>query len=767
MAIHKHKLTTGIDHLSGGKGSDLYLAPAIMKDGKLSATLSNTDVINGGGGSDTIRAALMGNVLHPSLANIEQAVFRRQSSQAVKLDLDKAGALEHLTLDRFHSDAHIVNASGVGYLTISNTHGKTIDIAGINSSTASKVQLNVAEESLDFVKANAVVVDFDVAGTAFAAMDVKLSQSSVTLEGDAIAASLSIHSIGKSQNSFIFNGDNNVELHELYLSGKADLTLVNSKGGSYFGLTVFDAIQMTGDLKARIAGLDLTSVTGSLGNDDITVVNVGGNSLDKAVMELRTGNDRLDISALTFIASSMEFDGGDGKDSLRITGLAANFSSAVTNFETLTVINAVGTYELSSDFETVFLKGTSTVGIVDFTGGTSLVHLVGSSSDDDLHLAALGGAVGAKAIVELGNGADTIDVTDITLDFTKQVFYGESRTAAGDDQDRVTVSGNVSHIASLFHSFEFMTIFAGSGQYDFAGSDFDTIWIGQVPATAMSLVDVAADSLVDIAVNVTSIFTIDVQNAVSSHSENLNVYFAGTTTVGTQSFGLFATSLSSLTLANSAGASMLFLSTLGSASDFATLEINGSKLFTLNASNGADLFIDNVVITNTAGVDLSGLVDGDTCFAATGVTIIGGSGNDVLVGGNGADTISTGAGVNTVYGSLGIDTFDFLPSSGTNTIVYTAQNQSAAGSADDVNNFSIFQTIDVSALVGVGTFGGSVANLTAGLATLSTGHVVAFYDESLQILNIDLDHDGTININHDIQVHLEGLSTFNSVSLIF
>ena len=155
-----------------------------MKDGKLSATLSNTDVINGGGGPDTIRAALMGNVLHPSLANIEQAVFTRQSSQAVKLDLDKAGALEHLTLDRFHSDAHIVNASGVGYLTISNTHGKTIDIAGINSSTASKVQLNVAEESLDFVKANAVVVDFDVAGTAFAAM--------IRLAGNVLSIKLSL-----------------------------------------------------------------------------------------------------------------------------------------------------------------------------------------------------------------------------------------------------------------------------------------------------------------------------------------------------------------------------------------------------------------------------------------------------------------------------------------------------------------------------------------------------------------------------------------------
>jgi hypothetical protein len=430
------------------------------------------------------------------------------------------------------------------------------------------------------------------------------------------------------------------------------------------------------------------------------------------------------------------------------------------------ITNAIGAYGQGADVTHVTFKGTTSNSVIGI-GGAGMVHLTATDGAEDVWLQGLGGTAGAQAVVEMGDGSDTLDVSDITLDFTKQVFYGQTATAAGNDQDYVTVGGNVTHIATLFHSFEFMTIFAGSGQYDFGGSDFETIWIGQAPVTSMSLVNVAAGSLVDFAVNITTFFTIDVQNAVSSHSENLNAYFAGTTTVGTQSFGLFATGLSSLTLANGPGASTLFLSSLGSASDFATLEIAGSKLFTVNASNGADLFIDTVTITNTAGADISGLIDGDTAFASTGVTISAGSGNDTLVGGNGADTISTGAGINKVYGSLGIDTFNFLAASGSNTIVYTAQDQSADGSGDNVSNFNLFDTVDVSALVGVGTFGGSVANFSAGLATLSTGHVVAFYDESLQLLDIDLDHDGTINIHHDLEIHLAGLSTFNGVSLLF
>jgi hypothetical protein len=120
MAVTKHKLTTKADTIVGTSGKDLFLAP-LTSGSHPKPTLTNSDRLDGGKGTDTISATLSGSSLTPWLKNIEQAVFSRSSTAALSLDLAQASALKSLSFDAFNSDATVKHASHVAQIAISNT----------------------------------------------------------------------------------------------------------------------------------------------------------------------------------------------------------------------------------------------------------------------------------------------------------------------------------------------------------------------------------------------------------------------------------------------------------------------------------------------------------------------------------------------------------------------------------------------------------------------------------------------------------------------
>ena len=209
----------------------------------------------------------------------------------------------------------------------------------------------------------------------------------------------------------------------------------------------------------------------------------------------------------------------------------------------------------------------------------------------------------------------------------------------------------------------------------------------------------------------------------------------------------------------------MFITQLGSASDYATLYATGSSKLSFAASNGASLYIDEIRSTNSAGVDMLGLLNGAKALSASGVTVVAGSGSDVLVGGKGVDHIITGGGNNDIYGSLGQDFVD-ITGGGLDEFIFNNYQQSKFGSGDHITGFNIFDSIDISDIVSSVSFGGNAASYQTGLATLSSSHSVGFFSTSNHTLYVDTNADGALDSLHDMAFHLDGLNSFNSTSLI-
>ena len=165
-------------------------------------------------------------------------------------------------------------------------------------------------------------------------------------------------------------------------------------------------------------------------------------------------------------------------------------------------------------------------------------------------------------------------------------------------------------------------------------------------------------------------------------------------------------------------------------------------------------------------MDLSGLQNANSFFLSSGVTVVGGAGDDILWGGTGADKISTGGGDNTVLGSLGEDKTTLAVNSGKDTIEYRMGQESAYGLGHDtIVNFNAFDTVDVSEIWDV-AFIGNFADNASGIAALSTSQARAFFNTTTDTLYIDLNHDQALSAAHDMQIVLTGLDAFASFNLI-
>lgn len=637
MGAHKVKLTTGIDNLHGIAGSDLFLAPKTGGKG----TLGNGDHLDGGKGFDILDAALVGNTLKPIISGIEEATFTREAKADVKLDLGHAAGLRDLSLEQFHSDAHVVNAG-----------------------------------------------------------------------------------------------------HRL---------------------KTVDASTMTGDLVAKFGGAHLISVETGSGHDTISITKLGGTVASKATVDLGLGDDTLNLRHVSIDAGRMFFNGSDGNDVLQINGAQAmDFFDAALGFESLEIWHPSGSYYIDSGVTSVELQTVTGVNSnVHIYGGTGLTRIVTSSGSDQLWLEAIGGTAGDKAQLTMGDGDDNLYLYKLALNSTTQFYDG------GNGYDDVFVTGNVQNLSTLFSDFEAFIVVGATGTYNMAGSDFELVWLYNATAGDVTISHMTSGSRLNISAEPTGSLTVNIENGVASTSDSLLLTVAGqTTTLGTAANGLHLVSLSDLDVHADGSNKTVYLSELGASGDNAELTISGTHSMTIRASNGADLFIDKVTITDSEGANLLHLVDGDSSFAASGVFIFGGAGDDVIIGGTGADFMTTGGGANIVYGSLGIDDVTLGTTAGSDTFIFTNKNQSGLNAGDIISNFTAADVIDISAVVSSISFGGNASSAANGLALLSTNHSVAFFDQSTHMLYIDVNHDGALSAGVDMEMELVQLSSFNGGSLI-
>ena len=296
-------LTTGIDSVQGGTGSDNITGGATSA---ATQTLNTLDTINGGGGTDTLTAVIASNVT-PGTVSVENYVV--SATAAATLDLTGSTGITSLT-----------NTGSSNTLSVTNIGG---DVALTLSSTGDGGTFNYAATA--------------VAGTADAKTVSVSGVTGGTLNMGTGVETLTVNSIG-SANSLagVTTGATTIKI-----TGDQDLTI--AAAGELTQTTV-DASDATGKITLQSDATTAVTITGGSGNDTITAD--GGTAIVETI-DMGAGDDTLIFDAN--LANTDILDGGDGTDTLMaISANAVALTSAtaatdlIDGFETLRISDALG-----------------------------------------------------------------------------------------------------------------------------------------------------------------------------------------------------------------------------------------------------------------------------------------------------------------------------------------------------------------------------------------------------------------------------------------
>lgn len=427
----------------------------------------------------------------------------------------------------------------------------------------------------------------------------------------------------------------------------------------------------------------------------------------------------------------------------------------ISGTQNLTLYNVPGVFLNLKSFDSTAMSAITWVTI----GGSALQTVTGGAGTEFMDIASIGGKASAPAQVKLGGGHDYLTL-HYAFNAATQAYYG------GSGVDTITLEGAAANLSQAAIGFENVHVNHASGLYDVAGMDLVNFLLFST-SSLVTIDKLVTGATLGIYTDVTTFLTVNVAKAASSSSDSLRVLLHNAADLGTSAAGFMAPELSDLQIDCYSGDHVMYLGSVGASDDAATVSITGSTHLELHASNASTSYIERLEISNDAGADISGLVDGTQAFVLTGATIIGGDGDDILVGGAGADTISTGGGDNTVIGSLGADTVDLL-GGGSDVLEFTAQNQSSFGTGHDtIENFEQgTDKIDLSALGPAIFFKGPVPSVAVGMGQLSVSYAAAFFSTADHTLYIDLNRDLQFDAAHDFKLTLDGVSTLSSSDLL-
>ncbi len=642
-------LTTASDTVQGGAANDrINGVQNALLAGKL---LSQTDVIDGGAGSDTlILINANGGNGNSNVANaIDDVDFTRVTNvERIETNYNnitlggqatRAGIVE---LNTTSSDTQPVNAGGVSLdissaqftnslnATLSARFTDTVitDLATTGDSINTGTTLTNFGPAIDNVllanQTTNVNVVFDGAavgnGSAFNADGTTLAvavQSRdatgvatgpvsrfddegllVTVQGSPTTPVLFFVNDGAAVGSFtsVTLGTSLAETLNTAAAGG----YVNAGGGN-------DTLNGDNGVDYLVGGAGDDALNGNAGNDTL----LGGAGNDR--LTGGAGIDRLDGgegSDIYFFANA-EFESGEaitdtgttGADTLAITSSNPLIDSQFTGkvgFEALStnVAGTIGSQDATPEV---------TIGAIAQASGIVTVN----SGDDDVNASAytVGLTVNGLASITTGSGADTVNLGTSLGGLTT----GSVQLGAGDD----TLNAGLA-----FNSASTGTLDGGAGN--------DTLTFGApgvfvAPAPAVPNVGTATPLTANV-VNFETIRIAAQPSAVSNPGSNNDT----------------------------PGTALSYTFNVVDANVGTVLAIDGSALRSgVITGLGADGEIgggDDTTTTEVLTVNASALT------AGRAVNVIGGAGNDVLTGGAGNDTLNGGAGNDVLVGGLGNDT---------------------------------------------------------------------------------------------------------------
>jgi hypothetical protein len=391
-------LTTSPDNITGTTGNDVINGFKSATGG----TLSATDVINGGAGTDTLNITVdeAGNVLAGALiSNVEVVGIRATGNVAVTLD---AAGLTGVTLTGTNTSTTGLSNLATG---VTATVGASANLTGAITAGYAAAATTA---SLAYTGGTSGGVSFTGAGLTTA----NIASSSAANTGATISSAvtgLKTWNITASSNLTLTAIDTAGTTGTLNVSGTAasvnvgtldtDFTTVNASGLTAGGLT------------ATMSGTATTTLTGGAGNDVITT----GVALTTGSVAAGAGSaDRLVVAASAH---------------LNTAALGAKY----TGFEQLQVNTGV-TVDLDN------ISGITSVRINDVAGATGLTNL---------------SAAQAAAVTVVGaDGADGA----VTIGVKNATNVGQIDTVAITADDGASTTGTIALGTPVMNGVEKLTI---------------------------------------------------------------------------------------------------------------------------------------------------------------------------------------------------------------------------------------------------------------------------------------------------------------------
>ncbi|MEI3650706.1 MAG: DUF4214 domain-containing protein [Dolichospermum lemmermannii FEM_B0920] len=388
-------LTKETDNLTGTNGKDLFIGD---NGNQFFATVQAGDRIDGGAGIDTLKYSYSNGIL-PTLLNVEKVELINLRNN---IDFSPAAGsgLEEVTL-KFNPQ---LNATVAGLrdikLGIDNVTNTNQIFGNFGNGTTASVSLTDSR-----------IVELNIEGNKVATINLDL-ESEFT-DGVNRIANLNIPILSSSATGRTLNITGDAGLAGININDPNSSTTValNLNASNSDAVTTVNAKSNTGGVKLSFTGDGKVNFTGGKGNDSVGF-----------------GFAKFDDKTIV--------DGGDGKDTLRLTD---NVSIVATKPPAVTAINGIKNVEvLGFDAPTVTVDPTKITAAKEYDFVADIVNLSGAATgnkftlnktadkDVNLNLTGKGQSVdlalkGKVQILNISSKSDTgtekNEITNLTTDF--------------------------------------------------------------------------------------------------------------------------------------------------------------------------------------------------------------------------------------------------------------------------------------------------------------------------------------------------------------
>jgi S-layer protein len=624
VAGTSYNLTTGIDTITGTAANDTINADATQ--------FTTFDEIDGKGGTDTFQFTILSGGLttgdNGTVSNVENLNIKSGGGAITanvtgwtglsSIVVTQSGTKQAVNLHTKATSATITGGAGVNVydngtngahtltgVTIDGniTAGATIVSQALTSLSLANTAVGAtvtADRAYDGARSLSLSLDTVTGGTI---SDNTTDSLAINVSGGADSSGITLHAkdatsiaIAAADNLTLTDmriADNDTHTASLSITGAANVTI--SAASVKDNLTSINASGSTG--KIDLDGFTLDNQTAYTGSAGIDYIVIGSGTT--AAISTGAGNDNVTMANAGATITVYPLDGGDGNDTLAMTGdnaTNASISDNLSGFEYLLVTSAI--------------DNGSTINLNNLDNISYVIYPNAGTAGDNKTISGLlsGGTIKFEAsnrdlttISVVNPTAGAADTLNLVISSSSARILGTSGSATGDSvvaagvetinittDDTATTASGIQHTVVL--NADNMSILTVSGD---AGINLDNL-TGSTKLTSINTSGITTGT-----VNITTV-------------ANDNVTFTG---------GDTATVISMAAITSSGNTSSV---TTGTGADNVT---GGAGVDTIITGAG----LDN--ITAGAGADV----------------ITAGAGHDWIYGGLGADTMTGGADNDTYY----------------------------------------------------------------------------------------------------------------------